>query len=180
MVPTDKTVTGVLDFYAGLFADRRDEPLTIIEFGVLHGGSLIALAELFPLAIIIGVDADAPAAEFMATKPDRVRFIRGNCTDATLLHSLPSADIIIDDASHFYKQARLTYLSTWCARLNPNGWYCIEDWQAGYRNAAKYGIDGGLRRLLFECLDTMQAGSQYAADRIILHNRTFCMHKGAL
>jgi hypothetical protein len=130
------------DIYETLFAKRREEPLRILEIGLLRhdvqarnpGGpyddapSLAMWRDYFPNATIYGFDV----GDFSTVKPmDRVTILRGDMGNKADLQRLldetgGAFDIIIDDASHasHHQQIALSYLYD---SLNPDGLYIIED-----------------------------------------------------
>lgn len=126
--------------YTGYLESMRDEPLRLLELGVLRGGSLHGWADYFPKARIIGVDRrDAESEEeFQGVEGnDRIRFARGFQDDADFLTMLSQEeapegwDIVIDDCSHFGDLTLASFHALF-PLVRQGGLYIIEDWEAGY------------------------------------------------
>ena len=129
----------------------------IVELGVAEGASLLAWARLAPLAVCSGFDLDPPTKlEQTITDlglADRVRVFRADQSDPQAIAARIGAapDLIVDDASHLLNQTR-TSLRHLFPLLVPGGWYCIEDWAAGYWERFG-GAEQGVHRLLYEIID---------------------------
>lgn len=133
--------------YGPLFESMRDQPLKILEIGLLHkrdgwkdpeardGGGQIASqapslemwSAFFPNAQIIGFDIN----DFSAVNNDRVTTIQGDMGNSTDLERVISSaggdfDIVIEDASHasHHQQIALAHLFP---HVRDDGLYIIED-----------------------------------------------------
>lgn len=131
------------DIYHQHFARFVGQPITVLEFGVFHGGSLHMWRDYFgPDAQIIGVDIDPRCA---ALDDDQARVIIGDQADREFLASLPdqfgALDIVIDDGGHTMEQQLATFEVLWPA-VRDGGVYLIEDLHTSYW--PNYG--GGLGR----------------------------------
>jgi len=135
---------GYADIYETLLRDRRDEPLRLLELGLLRhdvqarnpGGpyaeapSLAMWREYFPNAMIYGFDI----GDFSAVPPmSRVEIIRGDMGNPFDLEMLVAKtggefDLILDDASHasHHQQIALAFLFP---HLRLGGIYFVEDLQ---------------------------------------------------
>jgi SAM-dependent methyltransferase len=109
------------------------EPI-ILELGVHRGDSLEMLADYFPAALVLGVDANEMNLTFSTT---RIKTYQG-LQDDTKLHAkvmaennISAFDLIIDDCSHIGSLAAVSFQSLF-PKLKPGGLYLIEDWGAGY------------------------------------------------
>lgn len=139
---------GYTRIYAALFEDIRNEPLQILEIGLLNSAdrgwrnvtgrlfgtavgsrapSLQMWATYFPRARIFGFDIN----EFEGVEAERCKIIRGDMGDRNDLAQLVTEsgrgfDIVIDDASHasHHQQIALGYLFE---HVSPGGLYIIED-----------------------------------------------------
>ncbi len=128
---TDKLVDhSYVPLYETLFEALREQPIRLLEIGVLHGGSLLAWLEFFPAARILGLDLSPPSN----LRHERLTLIAGNQTDETLLRSLGELDIVIDDGSHIPGEQALSYR---ILRDHTSYCYCVEDIQPG-ENALGY------------------------------------------
>jgi len=121
------------EIYDRHFSKFRNRPLSLIEFGVSHGGSLQMWKHYFgSQAKIYGVDinpACASVAEeniniFTADQEDRESI----CLIKSLL---PKFDIIIDDGGHTMTQQINTFEEMY-EHLNDGGIYLCEDVHTSY------------------------------------------------
>jgi hypothetical protein len=157
-----------LAFYQDVLGPLRDGPLNILEVGVFRGGSTLLLASFFPNARILGVDIREPPGLFFAELDrlglaDRVSISMVSQADGPALWAaIESAfgaeqlDLVIDDASHMYRETRSTFQIVFGDRLKEGGLYAIEDWGCGYWPGWPDGhLDGrhGLPRLVKELID---------------------------
>jgi hypothetical protein len=131
------------DIYHRHFAVFRDEPVTVVEFGVYHGGSLQMWKRYFgSRARIVGVDID-PTCK--ALEEDRIEIHIGDQADADFLERLCSDvgefHILIDDGGHMMRQ-QITTFEHMFPRLASDGVYLVEDLHTSYWH--EYG--GGYKR----------------------------------
>jgi hypothetical protein len=123
-----------LTTYEKLFEPLRDKPLTLLELGVMDGGSIKSWEAYFPNARIAGVDRNCP----VLSMSDRVRLFKGDQADIGLLAraaaevSPDGFDIIIDDCAHLGSAAKTSFWYLFDNHLKPGGLYSIEDWGTGY------------------------------------------------
>jgi len=116
-----------LDVYDRLFTRIRYKPLSILELGILHGGSLRLWEEYFPNAKIHGIDISSEHCFNMG----RIKSHCGNYTDIKFIISEfkdMKFDIIIDDGEHS-SDTQVKAFKTLYPYLNKNGLYIIEDIQ---------------------------------------------------
>jgi len=123
-----------LPIYERLLEPIRFMPLTLLELGVMHGGSIKMWEAYFPYARIAGLDLDPPELPLSS----RVRLFAGNQTDTGLLTRIAAEvapdgfDIVIDDCAHVAKLAKTSFWYLFDNHLKSGGIYCIEDWGTGY------------------------------------------------
>jgi len=115
------------------FSKFRQQPITLIEIGVFHGGSLEMWKNYFgPEARIIGVDLDPRC---LTLGDEQVQVILGDQGDRNFLRSLRqevgTADIVIDDGGHLMTQQIGTFDELW-PMVNDGGVYLIEDLHTSY------------------------------------------------
>jgi hypothetical protein len=126
---TDKTPC-YLRTYERYFAPLRNCPITLLEMGILNGGSLRLWREYFPNAKIIGVD------QFVHVWGDGFICYEMNQGDTEAWNRLVTMegpfDIVIDDASHVGHLTRTAFNALFPAHIKAGGLYCIEDWGTGY------------------------------------------------
>jgi glycosyltransferase involved in cell wall biosynthesis len=121
------------EIYERHFNKFRNQPISLLEFGVLHGGSLQMWKHYFgPTAKIYGADINPRCAELaeenisilLADQENR-ESLRNIC------NSLPKFDIIIDDGGHTMLQQTTTFEEMW-GQLKDGGIYLIEDMLTSY------------------------------------------------
>jgi len=117
------------------FSSLRDNPIRLLEIGVLDGGSLLLWRDYFANALIVGLDLkESP----FNTLPDRIQVFQGSQDDTILLSTIAGQcapegfDIIIDDASHYGVLSRSSFQSLFANHLKSGGIYVVEDWGTGY------------------------------------------------
>ena len=130
-----------------LFAPRRNEALSLLEFGLQDLGpeipdissdrevtsvaSIDMWLDYFPRASVYGFDI----CDFSELKRDRFKFIQGDQGKLEdirqVLEACNSYDIIIDDASHASYHQQLAFVTLF-PYVKPGGLYIIEDlhWQS--------------------------------------------------
>ena len=125
---TDKSslLQDYLRHYEYAFQEWRDEPINIIEIGVLSGASLKLWPEYFSRARIIGIDITPEVTRFAT---DRVEIRIGSQDDRNFMLSVCSEfppTIVIDDGSHRADHNKSTF-ETVFPRVCAGGVYVIED-----------------------------------------------------
>ena len=130
------------DVYHRHFQQFRGRPVTVLEFGVFHGGSLQMWKHYFgPDARIVGVDIN-PACK--ALEEEQIEVVIGDQEDraflAGLRDGLGTVDIVIDDGGHTMAQQIATFEELFPA-VRSEGVYLVEDLHTSYWD--EYG--GGYR-----------------------------------
>lgn len=127
-----------LNQYATVLAGNP--PRNALEFGIFQGGSPALFTLWFDLQKFVGIDISPPVAafdDFSASHrvSQRIRSYYGTSqTDSRRIVEIVQAefgdtpiDLIIDDASHMYRNSRRTFEIAF-PLLRPGGIYVIEDW----------------------------------------------------
>lgn len=131
---TDKYEHGLIDFYDNLFKDLKSKPVSILELGVLKGGSLLYWNEYFDKAQIVGVDINP-------VKLPNIPVYKADQTDRKELDRIAKKhglfDIIIDDCSHIYEKTQTSFDILY-KYVKQGGMYIIEDWMAGLNLGGQY------------------------------------------
>lgn len=130
------------EVYDKHFARFRDTDVHLLEFGVLHGGSMQMWKWYFGnKAKIFGVDINPHCKQ---VEEEQVEIFIGDQEDRTFLKSLavqiPRIDILIDDGGHTMKQQIITFEELF-PYVDRNGVYLCEDlhtsywseWDGGYK-----------------------------------------------
>lgn len=133
------------DIYHHHFERFRGRPVTIVEFGVYHGGSLQMWKHYFGAgARIVGVDVN-PACKTL--EEDQIEVVIGDQEDraflAGLREQLGPADIVIDDGGHTMAQQLATFEEMFSA-VRAGGLYLVEDLHTSYweEYGGGYGAEG--------------------------------------
>jgi len=132
---TDKVTSRCLERYDPILEPWLDKKITLLELGVLEGGSLLLWHDYFPQATIVGVDIN-PSRDFDPS--ERIHIYKGSQADPEFLSRMANEiapdgfDIIIDDASHIGEFTKAAFWHLFDNHLKPHGLYVIEDWGTGY------------------------------------------------
>lgn len=114
------------DYYTDAFSIYRDKPISLLEIGVQHGGSINVWDEYFFNAkLIVGLDVrQLPKL----TVNDRVKLIQANAYKEETANSLGQFDIIIDDGPHTLA-SQLAAIRLYLPKVTNGGLFIIEDVQ---------------------------------------------------
>ncbi len=143
------------DIYHRHFSEFRGKKVTVLEFGVKHGGSLQMWKHYFGnKSRIIGVDID-PRCKNVVEK--QIEVYIGDQGDRNFLKKLAEkigpVDIAIDDGGHHMQQQITTFEEIFPIVRN-GGLFLVEDLQTSYWN----NYDGGYKK--------KGTFIEYAKDRI--------------
>jgi hypothetical protein len=131
---------GYTDHYGQFFRPLRSKPITLLEIGILKGGSLRLWRRFLPKARIVGIDLELPDLNLPG-----VEMHAGDQSDVEFLVSLISRyggfDVVIDDGSHVGTHVRTSFHVLFPA-LRPGGWYVIEDLETSYWESHEGGAPG--------------------------------------
>lgn len=130
------------NIYHRHFDKYRNKEITLLEFGVSHGGSLLMWRDYFGKnARIIGVDINPECKQF---ETKNIEIYIGSQEDRNFLQKLMSkigkVDIVIDDGGHTVLQQNTTFDVVY-EHVKPGGTYLVEDLHTNYWK--EFG--GGLR-----------------------------------
>lgn len=131
------------DIYDRHFEKYKSKNVTVVEFGVYHGGSLKMWKDYFgPKARIIGVDINPECKKF---KDKNVEIYIGDQEDRIFLKKLMKkigpVDVVIEDGGHTMKQQIHTFEEVY-PHVKDDGVFLIEDLHTSYWE----GYDGGYRK----------------------------------
>ena len=123
---TDKTVHRYLSHYEARFEGRRNEPVAILEIGIMKGSSLRMWRDYFPNGQVYGIDV---VSESMYAE-ERIQCFLGPQENARFLAGVIDTtgplDFVVDDGSHKAIHHVASFEALW-PHIKPGGWYCIED-----------------------------------------------------
>ena len=131
---TDKSSAShdYLSIYERFFCHRRNDPLKILEIGVLNGASLKVWEEYFPNSRIIGADIDEGTRRFASGRIEIEIIDQSNLEDLVRLGVRHGPfDIIIEDGSHIWDH-QITTLRTLFPFVRDGGFYVVEDLETNY------------------------------------------------
>jgi hypothetical protein len=149
--------TGYLAEYVRILGRQLSDMSSIVELGVAEGASLLAWSRLSPRARCLGVDRDASPRLTAAIESEglqgRISVLLSDHGDLDQIDAAieGAPDLIVDDGSHRLEPTRSCFFRLF-ERLTPGGWYCLEDWGAGYWESYG-GPHAGVHNLLYEILD---------------------------
>lgn len=122
---TDKhTVHSYMPEYEKIFANRTDV-LSVLEIGVLEGGSIKLWHSVFNNATIYGLDTDLSRNQFPDLGPNVV-LQQADAYDWQVCNALPQFDIVIDDGPHTLHSQKQC-LQMYLPKLKSDGVLIIED-----------------------------------------------------
>lgn len=122
------------DIYHRHFHEYRNQKVTILEFGVFHGGSLQMWKNYFgDQAQIIGVDINPICKQF---EEDQISIEIGDQEDRNFLKQIAEKhgpfDIVIDDGGHQMNQQINTFEEIY-PHVQEHGIFLVEDMLTSYR-----------------------------------------------
>ena len=112
------------DAYESLFPDRNIK--LMMEVGVADGSSLLAWREIFPNALIVGMDIHHSDKAY----GDRIEFHYGDQRNKEHCERAAAGrefDLIVEDAVHTLENTLLTLYWLW-PFVKPGGLYVVEEW----------------------------------------------------
>jgi hypothetical protein len=121
------------EIYESHFSKFRGKDIVLLEFGVLHGGSLQMWKEYFGSGSrIIGADIN-PRCITLEEDRIEIKLADQDSTEslAKLASDLPAIDIVIDDGGHVMHQQNNTFEVFW-PKLKNGGIYLCEDTHTSY------------------------------------------------
>ena len=121
------------DIYKENFSSYKNKKITILEIGVLNGGSLKMWQNYFSSdSLIVGIDIIPRCKKF---EKDNIKIYIGDQTDIKFLSSvikdIGKPDIIIDDGGHTSNQ-QIKSFDYLFQHLNNQGVYLVEDTHTSY------------------------------------------------
>jgi len=121
------------DIYTENFSKYKNKKTTILEIGILNGGSLKMWKNFFSTdSTIAGIDIIQKCKKY---EKDNIKIFIGDQTDTNFLDSvikeIGTPDIIIDDGGHTCNQ-QITSFDYLFQHLNNQGIYLVEDTHTSY------------------------------------------------
>jgi len=110
-------------FYEEAFAPYRNQPISLLEIGVLGGASMRMWDEYFTKArSIVGVDIQLP--QLKGTR--KVKLIQGDAYAQGVVDTLGVFDIIIDDGPHTL-ESQMAAIDLYLPKVKKTGIFVVED-----------------------------------------------------
>lgn len=121
-----------------------EECRKVLELGVYQGGSFVFLDQILKPDKISAIELSTtriPALDkYVSDNKNRARLYYGTSQDdVEKLREIVSLDfdgqldLVVDDASHFYKQTKTSFVTLF-PLLRPGGMYIIEDWSWSFQD----------------------------------------------
>jgi SAM-dependent methyltransferase len=174
-IPNGHKWTHYFAAYQEVFGPRRDDPMRILEIGVLSGSSLRLWKRYFrnPKTMIVGIDISPECIKF-DSPAEGIRVKIGSQADAGFLKSIVEEfgpfDLIIDDGSHHSSHMIASFNCLYGDGLKDTGIYFVEDLHANYwhpwRDSKRSFLD-----LCKELLEHMHGHYQRASPGAFMINK---------
>ena len=168
------TLVKTKDFLNQYFKLKRRLPENpnILELGIFQGGSFVLLDKIFDPDSMSAVEIDSdpikPLVKYCESIEDRKlkTYFGKSQGDADLLNKIVDEDfggkldLVIDDASHRYALTADSFHALF-SKLQPGGYYVIEDWAWAHTPAHEAGKNHGwsddpsLTRFVFELVTNL-------------------------
>jgi hypothetical protein len=125
---------GYTSTYPLYFDELQGKPIALVELGVFEGASLRMWQKYFwnRDSHIYGIDQNVSLVRHRDSMPRNVKLYEGDQAKPPPTFCTASADIIIDDASHFSSKT-IESFRAWWPYLKPGGIYVVEDVHACYQ-----------------------------------------------
>jgi cephalosporin hydroxylase len=125
---TDKdTKHSYIDLYDSLLKKHKNQYRTILEIGVLSGGSCAGFADYFDNATVYAVDIDFKHLKHGIDHP-KIKFIQadGTSEDCLTKLNLSEIDFVLDDGSH-RPDDQIKTAKLFVPLISKNGLFICED-----------------------------------------------------
>jgi hypothetical protein len=177
---------GCLDFYRNW---QYQKPRTIMEIGMLEGGSMVFFDKLFAPDRLVGLDIRNRPIEALETyrkNRTNIKTFYGRSQDTpgtaqAARQNFPDGiDLVVDDASHQYAQTKATF-GILFPLLTVGGQYIIEDWAWSHKPGhqkpdAIWAKADALTNFVFELV--VMAGSYGVIESVLVRKELVCVTKG--
>lgn len=156
-VPKIDKPHGYSRFYNKHFFEYRNKISSVLEIGVRYGNSLLMWSEYFPAASIYGFDIDTSqiieeAKNFKVIEGDH---FKPEDLSRLLKETQESFDIIVDDGGHEV-DAQQIMLAEMFSKVNPGGFYVIEDIHTSLCDKKRYNISDDRKNSTLYVLQVFQ------------------------
>ena len=159
------------EIYDRHFDTYRNKKITVVEFGVYHGGSLKMWRDYFgPKARIIGVDINPECKKF---EDKNTEIYIGDQEDRDFLKKLAKKigqiDVVIEDGGHTMKQQIHTFEEIY-PYVSENGVFLIEDLHTSYWSTygGGYRKQGSFIEYAKQFIDDLNAWHSHDAESFVV------------
>ena len=105
-----------------------DEPALVVDLGCGHGPATLTLAQLWPQARVVGVDASEAMLEAARSldRDERVEWVQSDLRrwDPASLGQAP--DVVVTSSTLQWVPGHLDLLDAWVAALAGGGWFALQ------------------------------------------------------
>lgn len=141
-----------LNEYERLLSPLKEKPTSVLEIGVLNGGSLEIMGKYLPKAnLILGCDINTDCRK-LSFSDETIKVIIGDVLQDSIYSAITELshqfDIIIDDGSHRSGDVIRTF-AKYFPLLSENGAYIVEDIHASYWSDYNGGLFDPLSSISF-------------------------------
>jgi len=164
---TDKVCHAYLPHYDKRFQERRLDPVSILEIGVMDGASLRTWKDYFLSGLVYGIDI----IDKNHLEEDRIQCFTGDQAKEKFLRKVLAEvgdlDFVVDDGGHYGTQHVASFMVLWPA-IKPGGWYCIEDCFSIFNKCWTQPEDYTMLHLLQENWEPIMLGQSDACEVSII------------
>ena len=107
---------------------RTDDPVLVVDLGCGHGPATLMLAELWPKARIVGVDASEAMLEAARERDGhgRVEWVQSDLREWDPASLGQAPDVIVTSSTLQWVPGHLDLLDAWVASLGDGGWLALQ------------------------------------------------------
>ena len=107
---------------------RTDDPALVVDLGCGHGPATLMLAELWPKARIVGVDASEAMLEAARERDGhgRVEWVQSDLREWDPASLGQAPDVIVTSSTLQWVPGHLDLLDAWVASLGDGGWLALQ------------------------------------------------------
>ncbi|HZB68671.1 MAG TPA: methyltransferase domain-containing protein [Ornithinibacter sp.] len=107
---------------------RTDHPALVVDLGCGHGPATLMLAELWPKARIVGVDASEAMLEAARERDGhgRVEWVQSDLREWDPASLGQAPDVIVTSSTLQWVPGHLDLLDAWVASLGDGGWLALQ------------------------------------------------------
>ena len=115
--------------FADLVAQvRTDDPALVVDLGCGHGPATLSLAQLWPKARVVGVDASEAMLEAARTldREEHVEWVQSDLRDWDPASLGQAPDVIVTNSTLQWVPGHLDLLDAWVGALSEGGWLALQ------------------------------------------------------